>query len=434
MPKLAVIADDFTGALDTGVQFVKAGVATAVTAALPARGYKAPDNAEVVVFDLETRHLSAEDARGLVAGCVETLKSAGVCFFYKKTDSALRGNIGAELDALSSTGIGQPVFFIPAFPKTGRITAGGRHYCDGVPVSRTAFGKDPFNPVRNDYIPDIIAEQSPAKAAVISRKKLASLGKTRLPECDILVFDAASEEDMLSISAKLADIGVPRLMAGCAGMAEYLPSMLGLNKRHEPDVTFSRPELVVISGSINEKTFAQIEYARKNGFTVINLSPEEKLCENLAGSAAGARLREKVRRVCLGGGKPILAAASSPEHVGETDRMAGLMGLSAEETRLRVALNMGSLLGILAEDDAGMNFAVFGGDTLIAAMRTIGSDGITPLLEISAGVVCSVFSRAGNEMKLITKSGGFGNDHVMTDIKKFIRSNLSREGEYKDYA
>lgn len=434
MPKLAVIADDFTGALDTGVQFAKAGVATTVTAALPPHGYKAPDNAEVVVFDLETRHLPAADAGRLVAGCVETLKSAGVSFFYKKTDSALRGNIGAELEALISAGIDRPVFFIPAFPKTGRTTIGGRHYCDGAPVSGTAFGKDPFNPVTNDYIPDIIAEQSPAKATVVSQKMLAALKKTRLPEGDILIFDAASEEDMLSVSAKLADMGAPRLMAGCAGMAEYLPAMLGLNKRQEPDVTFSRPELVVISGSINEKTFAQIEYARKNGFTVINLSPEEKLCEGLADSAAAAALRERVKRVCRGGGKPILAAAAAPGHVGETDRMAGLMGLTAEETRLRVASNMGSLLGVLAEDDADMNFAVFGGDTLISAMRTIGSDGITPLLEISAGVVCSVFSRAGNEMKLITKSGGFGNNHVMTDIEKFIRSNLSREGEYKDYA
>lgn len=434
MPKLAVLADDFTGALDTGVQFVKAGVATAVTAAIPDAGYKIPDKTDVVVFDLETRHLCAADARRRMADCVETLKFAGVDFFYKKTDSALRGNIGAELDALGAAGAGQPVFFIPAFPKTGRTTANGQHYCDGVPVSKTVFGKDPFNPVRNDYIPDIIAEQSSAEISVISGKDLFVMEKAELSEGQILVFDAESEEDMLDISVKLAGMGPPRLMAGCAGMAEYLPLVLGLSKKQRRELSFSDPGLIVVSGSINETTFTQIEYARRNGFVVINMTPEEKLCEDISRSNVSASLRERVKQICDRGGKPILAAASTPEHVSETDGIAGSIGLSAEETRLRVALNMGNLLGMLAEDASDRNFAVFGGDTLISAMQTIGSEGITPFLEISAGVVCSVFRRAGNEIKLITKSGGFGNKQVITDIEKFIKKNLCRKGECAAHA
>lgn len=60
-------------------------------------------------------------------------------YIYKKTDSALRGNIGAELGALVAAS-GQKILpFVPAFPQMNRITKGGIHYIDGVPVTESSF-------------------------------------------------------------------------------------------------------------------------------------------------------------------------------------------------------------------------------------------------------------------------------------------------------
>ena len=65
MRKLLVLADDFTGGLDTGAQFAAAGIPTVVTTN-PA--YCAADHEEdtVLVVDVETRHLLPEKARQIV--------------------------------------------------------------------------------------------------------------------------------------------------------------------------------------------------------------------------------------------------------------------------------------------------------------------------------------------------------------------------------
>ena len=100
MASLLMIADDFTGALDTGVQFAASGVQTRVIVGgdvdLAARG----EDVQVLVIDAETRHLPPERAYAVVEKLVRQAEALGVQYIYKKTDSALRGNIGAELTAL----------------------------------------------------------------------------------------------------------------------------------------------------------------------------------------------------------------------------------------------------------------------------------------------------------------------------------------------
>jgi uncharacterized protein YgbK (DUF1537 family) len=62
MIKLLVIADDFTGAMDTGVQFSKKGVPTLVTTDRRACLQAPDEKTEVLVVDIESRHLRAPEA------------------------------------------------------------------------------------------------------------------------------------------------------------------------------------------------------------------------------------------------------------------------------------------------------------------------------------------------------------------------------------
>ena len=162
---LLIIADDFTGALDTGVQFAARGARTEVVVD-PQIDFSAC-GADVLVVDTETRHLPAADAYKTVFDLVERARRAGVRFIYKKTDSALRGNIGAELSALLEASGLRQLPFLPAYPKTGRITKNGVHYINGVPVTESPFGKDPFEPVRHSVIAELIGEQCPAPAVSV---------------------------------------------------------------------------------------------------------------------------------------------------------------------------------------------------------------------------------------------------------------------------
>lgn len=433
MAKLAVLADDFTGALDTGVQFTKVGIPTLVTTTLFPEPVKTAGKAEVLVLDLETRHLTAGEAGRIISSHMEILRTAGVEYFYKKTDSAMRGNIGAELEAMC--GDSESLFFVPAFPKAGRTTVAGRHYCDGVPVSQTVFGKDPFNPVIDDYIPAIIARQSTAEVVTVPQDKLPSLTGAAAKSNKIFVFDAADDGEMRQVAEKLRQIGTPRLTAGCAGMAEYLPEMLDLARKPPQSISLGGPGLVVVSGSINEMTLEQVEYARKRGFVTLELAPEQKLCDDIARSRFRGPLMEKIREIRGSGGKLILQAASGSGNIRETDALAASMKLSPSATRERVAANMGRLIGMLMEEDSAGTLAVFGGDTLISVMRTIGCDGISPVSEIESGVVLSSLTYKDRKMSLITKSGGLGNRDVIVRIEQFINNYfIEKEGQGKIYA
>ena len=159
--QLLVIADDFTGALDTGIQFARHGIATTLflSDALTA-GLLADCQTDVVVADTESRHLPPEDAAARVRAVTRLAKAAGCPVFYKKTDSTLRGNLGAELAAMQDVCGAKRLWFSPAYPALGRTTRGGTQLVNGVPLARTDFAADPFNPVRTDFIPALLAEQT----------------------------------------------------------------------------------------------------------------------------------------------------------------------------------------------------------------------------------------------------------------------------------
>ena len=159
---LLILADDFTGALDTGVQFAACGIPTRVV--VGEQVDFAANDAAVLVVDTETRHLSAAEAYAVIAKLTRDAMSAGVFSIYKKTDSALRGNIGAELSALLKTSGERRLPFLPAFPQIDRVTRDGVHYISGVPVTESPFGIDPFEPVRHARVTELIGEQTDVPA------------------------------------------------------------------------------------------------------------------------------------------------------------------------------------------------------------------------------------------------------------------------------
>ena len=122
MVKLLIIADDFTGALDTGVQFAARGARTCVVTE-PAYDFsRVNEDLQVLVLDAETRHLPPEAAYQVVFRAAEGALRAGFTHIYKKTDSALRGNVGAELAALLEAAGAERLAFLPALPRMNRVS------------------------------------------------------------------------------------------------------------------------------------------------------------------------------------------------------------------------------------------------------------------------------------------------------------------------
>lgn len=404
MTKLLVIADDFTGALDTGIQFAREGTKTCV--AIGADGVLASRaDYPVIVIDSETRHLPHIEAYETVCKLVNEARAAGVGYIYKKTDSALRGCVGAELSAaLDAWPDADELAFVPAFPKVRRTTKGGTQYIDGVPVSESAFGRDPFEPVRHSYIPDIIAEQSEVEVRLAS-EAASPYGR------QITVYDASTEEDLAEVAARLKTKGCT-LAAGCAGLAAHLGVFIELpkGKARSPRKTKG---MFVVCGSLNPISEAQILHAEAAGFKRISLTPEQKLREDYLTSENGREWLASLKEACLSDSPVIVdgfgcvedGASSMPE---ERDKV--------EELRQRVARRLGEIMYAWFGFGLDHTLVTIGGDTLAGFMKKAGCSELTPVCELSDGVVCSTLALGRREVQIVSKSGGFGYDAVLNDI------------------
>lgn len=361
--KLLIIADDFTGAMDTAVQFSDWQVSTLVTTTLVS-------DADIVVVDTDTRHANAQDAYQKVYDLVCMAKSQGFTHFYKKVDSTLRGNIGAEIAALMDATGYEEISLLPAYPENGRTTVGGIQYVDGVPLDQSPSAQDPFDPIRTANVMDIVRSQCTRDG--------------------IIVYDAKTDEDLLRLAHTLN----LHIIAGCAGLAKHLPQVFDLEKASKKRPIIFPEEFVVISGSVHPKTLEQLQYAKEHGFVLH--SPTET--QNINSCYIGPTYNNRI----------MIAAASQKEN---------LIVSESEQTRQRIA----SALAKIAVDYAHQNktLIIFGGDTFREVVNQLNCHKIKPLREVLPGIVLSQ-SLDGN-YTFVSKSGGFGSKDVLLQIEKSLR-------------
>lgn len=416
MIELLIIADDFTGALDTGVQYAQLGIETHVTADVSCNFQTAAPSVRVLVVDAETRHLSSEEAGRIVGEITKRAVDYGIPAVYKKTDSALRGNIGSELSAQLTASNCHVLFFVPAYPETGRITKGGVHYVNGIPVAQSVFGKDPFEPVRCSVVSELIAGQSGVR--VVN----ASADKPPVIEADcektIYVFDAQSSGDLSRI-ADIAKAHNVRMLAGCAGFARLLPSLLNMPVSPR-QVSVRADGIVAISGSLNPVTLAQIRMADKSGFPRFTLTTRQKMDPEYVCSRESDDFIAEVAGAYQTCKRVIIESVDSSAATGKSDEFTQPEGYTREEARRLIADNIGSIVQRMIEHGIRGVYVIIGGDTFMSVVKRIGCTGIVPLREMTAGVVLSCIEYREEKLYVISKSGGFGDEDVLLQLEQML--------------
>lgn len=404
---LTVLADDFTGALDTGIQFAAKGIATYVAFGNLENAWQ--QNCEVLVIDLQSRHLSSEEAFRAAFSAARCAKEAGAQYLYKKTDSTLRGNIGAELEG-ALRGFGEEkLCFVPAYPKLDRITRGMVQFVEGQPLCQTAYARDALNPVRFSRVDKILQEQS--SLPVFSEDGNWGHG--------IFVADAETDEDLKTLAERVK--GKFRVFAGCAGFAEFLDRALPL-KRGELPCPEKRDRLLLVSGSIHPHSLEQLQEAQRQGRKVVALTPEIKLSLCLEGSGIPASVEARMTEILKEEGTAVLASVLSREEVEKFDRMAESSGIPAQKAAEYLSHALGDFCGRMTCRIPKTAIAVFGGDTAAQVLRACGAEGIRPVARICEGVPGCLFqSLDGVEHLLVTKAGGFGELGMIRKIEESVK-------------
>lgn len=407
MAKLLILSDDFTGALDTGIQFVKYQAKTRIFVGSETDDIDfEKEDAEVLVVNLETRHLSKEKAYETVYKIVAKAVEAGIPYIYKKTDSVLRGNIGSELSAAIHAGGIKFLPFIPALPKMSRVTRGGIHYAENIPISDTVFGKDLYDPVLSSRVKDLFSGCD-VQVAELSKSNHYD---TDFKDNTIGVFDAENDQDVLRIAKHLKEKNQLHVMAGCAGFASVLSEVITLSKGSVTVPQLNNP-LLVVCGSIHPVTRKQVEYAEKIGYKRVSLEPQQILEADYPDSGEGqqwiASFKEELKnnKVVM-----IDTGISNPEVYASYSKK---MGIELTQAGKMIAKGLSRITKELIDEQWTGVVMVIGGDTLAQFFRATKCSEIELVCELEPGTVLSRVKLDEKMVWVISKSGGFGTENLI---------------------
>lgn len=413
MIRLLVIADDYTGALDAGIQFAKRGISTTLSLydSLTAESLSAIQ-AQVLVIDTESRHLPAHEAGRRVREVTQLARDNGFQYFFKKTDSTLRGNLGSELEAMQAVCGAAQLYFPPAYPVMGRTTVHGVQYINDIPLAHTEFAGDPFNPIAHSNIAALLFEQSG------NRVRLAQPGQllpcAEVPE--IIVVDGQTDDDLLKTAQALYRAGRLTCFAGCAGFAAAVASTLPFDAVPNRWTPVPGGKLLV-SGSIHPQSVRQCLYAVQHcGYLDHPLTLRQMLSEEDDCSA----IVTSICKTLAMGGNALLRVAGGRELLPDAVSCAERLRLDEAALPARIAWKIGQVTQqILCGQLPGL-MTVFGGDTLMGIAAALRCQNITPVAELLPGVVLSQMHGVCGCVNLVTKAGGFGAETLLRQIDETL--------------
>ncbi|MEW9109722.1 MAG: four-carbon acid sugar kinase family protein [Cytobacillus gottheilii] len=407
MVKLLIIADDFTGALDTGIQFTEKGISTQVFNNFNFKTDEIPSNTEVLVIDTESRPLSKEAAYESVRKISDWAREQGIEMIFKKTDSALRGNIGSELQAVCDSYPDDTLFFIPAHPEIDRVIKEGTSYISGQLLEHSVFGNDPFEPVTKSFIPDIIKDQSDIAVDVITSEE--AIDWDTINQTSILVCDSSTVDDIDKRLNELMQNNTVKYFAGCTALADRLANILSFNRTET--ASYRKTEgLYIACGSLNKITGKQLDYAEKHGFNRKRLTLRQKSPMNYFNSPEGKTFIQELLEISQENNKVIVDTFEDVINENEKDNKP------QESLRFAIAEAHGHLAEEIMNSEKDCTILMTGGDTLMGFLNVIGSTQIKLLCEIEKGAVLSIIEHNGKKQQVISKSGGFGTEDVFCRI------------------
>jgi 4-hydroxythreonine-4-phosphate dehydrogenase len=393
--RIAILADDLTGAADTAAGMLAAGRPW-VTWRRSNGTLAWHDEDRIVAIDAATRQASAAEAGKSVRDLAALCRTAGFAHIYKKIDSTLRGHIGVEVKAaLDGWDHRSLAIVAPAFPATGRTMVDGRQRVDGVPLDCPPLAET----LTSASVPATIASLADVRGGVLDRlfQARADAGSRAF------VCDAVTEADLAASAAAGATLEERVVWVGSGGLArtifndaERSPPRLRIS-----DATPARPVLVV-AGSLAVANAVQVSRVAANGAVPVIIPIEE-----LSGRGP---VRECIREIehHLRTGADVVATIGGPQQPAATadamlvDRLA------------RMLHSCGSLIG---------GVVATGGDTAAALLRHWSISGLRLVGEVEPGVPIGL--AAGPRPLIVAlKAGGFGSDGTLAAARAAVRSLL----------
>ncbi|MBS1168149.1 MAG: hypothetical protein H6R00_4174 [Proteobacteria bacterium] len=384
--KIAIIADDFTGAGDAGIHFAHFGRKVELLLCIDALAQKRRDDTDIALTS-ETRFLDPPEAGRVVLDMVRQCLAAGYKRIFKKIDSTMRGNPGREIEAvLAGTGLAAALI-CTAMPKTGRTCVDGVIYLDGIPLHLSDIGHDPFHPLASSNIADLLRLQTDlpigliglkeveADEAVLRQKILTMMAQG----VRLIVADAVEDRHLAALARQLTPGDL--LPVGAGGFAEALARLCA------PEGPACREE-------------RKLDADKSGLFRTIDIRPDAPAAD--IRKACEARLNEPSRSQ-----SNILLRVVNGERPDKISREDGE----------RVAEKLGYATASICSMLPCRTLVSTGGSTSMAVAEALGIESVDLIDELLPGIVVGACNRPSGGIEwFISKAGGFGDDSLLTEI------------------
>lgn len=356
-PQVVILADDLTGACDSAAAFLGRNRRARVW--LGERSFESAD-VDVLSLSTESRNEAAADAAARVGAFAEDLyRQLPLGTFFKKVDSAGRGYFAEEMEAARLAIGAELIVYAPSFPAAGRRVLNGELHVWDVTGNATAVLLRELFPVE---LRDRIALIPVGSDIEIEASLLRAIEEGR----QVLICDAESQSDLQRVVRIARRLPQRLLWAGSAGLSLELAQTLRAGTRKIDIGDRKAGKTLIVCGTPHPLTQMQVERLSNTG------ADDGADCV-IARVRCGATSDEELRRIFTDAGE------------------------------------VGSLV-------------LTGGDTAAMVLRALDADAIDIAGEMSPGIPWGVL-RGGlaDGCVVITKSGGFGDEHVLVDALHFCR-------------
>ncbi len=256
---MLVVADDLTGACDVAAVFAEGGWPAFVPlgrGALPG---------SLLVYNTQSREVSRARA---VRRIGQLLCEVTPALVFKKIDTALRGHVGAELEAILERVAGGVAIVAPAIPEVGRYTREGKQWSGSLTIDES-FAEDGASRVVGSSILDLLSRQTEFGAQAFGLEVVRGGGlaaeMAHAVSCGrrILVLDSESADDLRMIVEASGELPCPLVLVGSTGLAR---AWLAERRRRAAGEAPRWPKTgsaLLVVGSANPVARAQCEFASR---------------------------------------------------------------------------------------------------------------------------------------------------------------------------
>jgi uncharacterized protein YgbK (DUF1537 family) len=238
-------------------------------------------------------------------------------------------------------------------------------------------------------------------------------------QSEIVLFDVLDEPRLADVGRLIWDRarGDGTLFAvGSSGVEYALTAHWRASGETPEPMPYRKPEpvdaIAVVSGSCSPVTGGQIEWARKHGFAVVELSSESLVDPDKADGERSRAIGEAV--AALDRGRSVVvctAVAPDDPRIAETLRRWSERGLPPHQTRERIGAQLGRLLRELLDARPLRRVVVAGGDTSGHVVRRSGIDVLEVVAPMSPGSpLCRASSSRArvDGLEVVLKGGQIG--------------------------